>query len=146
MREKSSKKREPDISKSAKPKSKPKAPLRDSDAENAGDKKKESTKAKEKDSEGEGQPEKKKKRKLFGAQPSWSWDPILNVSLSLRCRRRATWLTGMCEERRWGDPGVFVAGESCECWDDRGDTAYRVSEHGDLAQLWPVLSVSCSVV
>lgn len=26
------------------------------------------------------EPEKKKKRKLFGAQPAFTWDPIMNVS------------------------------------------------------------------
>ncbi|CAD6583673.1 MAG: hypothetical protein TREMPRED_003614 [Tremellales sp. Tagirdzhanova-0007] len=30
------------------------------------------------DGEGDAQPEKKKKRKLFGAQPSFTWDPIMN--------------------------------------------------------------------
>ena len=31
--------------------------------------------------EDKAEPEKKKKRKLFGSQPAFTWDPILNVSL-----------------------------------------------------------------
>ena len=36
------------------------------------------------DGEGDAQPEKKKKRKLFGAQPSFTWDPIMNVNSRFR--------------------------------------------------------------
>ena len=61
------------------PKPKAKAPLQEASAHNK--KTKESIKDKDEEGERDGQPGKKKKRKIFGTQPTFTWDPVMDVGI-----------------------------------------------------------------